>query len=106
MSANIILNIQLSFELAEKEKWYVASCPALDVFSQGETERQAERNLREALCLFLTSCVERGTLNTVLKECGFRPVSNSDPEKKGPEKYMNIPLHLMSDEVGSDRCHA
>ncbi len=82
MSANIILNIQLSFELVKKEKWYVASCPALDVFSQGGTEKQAEKNLREALCLFLTSCVERGTLDAVLKECGFRPVPHSDPGKE------------------------
>ncbi|OQX19621.1 MAG: hypothetical protein BWK80_36630 [Desulfobacteraceae bacterium IS3] len=77
MTANIILNIQLSFDIVKKEKWYVASCPALDVFSQGETEKQAEKNLKESLCLFLTSCIERGTLNDVLKECGFKPVSVS-----------------------------
>jgi predicted RNase H-like HicB family nuclease len=80
MEADIILNIQLSFELVKKEKWYVASCPALDVFSQGETEIQAEKNLRETLCLFLTSCIERGTLDTVLKECGFKSVSDYRPE--------------------------
>jgi len=39
---------------------YVASCPAPDVFSQGETEKKAEKNLKETLCLFLTSCIERG----------------------------------------------
>ncbi len=104
MSANIILNIQLSFELVKKEKWYVASCPALDVFSQGGTEKQAEKNLREALCLFLTSCVERGTLDAVLKECGFRPVPHSDPGKEFPERYINIPLHLLSERA--DQCHA
>jgi len=102
MTANIILNIQLSFEIAKKEKWYVASCPALDVFSQGETEKQAENNLKEALCLFLTSCIEMGTLNAVLKECGFKPVSNFDIEKKPQERYISIPLHLLSDKVVSE----
>ncbi|OQX24061.1 MAG: hypothetical protein BWK80_22745 [Desulfobacteraceae bacterium IS3] len=104
MEADIILNIQLSFELVKKEKWYVASCPALDVFSQGETELQAEKNLRETLCLFLTSCIERGTLDTVLKECGFKSVSDSRLETKERRRYISIPLHLLSDT--SDRCLA
>ncbi len=104
METDIILNIRLSFELIKKEKWYVASCPALDVFSQGETEIQAEKNLRETLCLFLTSCIERGTLDTVLKECGFRSVSDYRPETKERGRYISIPLHLLSDP--SDRCLA
>jgi predicted RNase H-like HicB family nuclease len=66
MPTDILLTIQLSFEIIKKEKWYLAACPALDVFSQGETEKQAEKNLQEALCLFLTSCAERGTLDAVL----------------------------------------
>jgi predicted RNase H-like HicB family nuclease len=104
MTANIILNIQLSFEIAKKEKWYVASCQALDVFSQGETEKQSEKNLKEALCLFLTSCIERGTLNAVLKECGFKPVPVIDIEKKSQERYISIPLHLLSDKVIPEQC--
>ena len=31
------------------EKLYVATCPELDVVSQGETEEEAERNVREAV---------------------------------------------------------
>ncbi|HEX5315004.1 MAG TPA: type II toxin-antitoxin system HicB family antitoxin [Candidatus Kapabacteria bacterium] len=35
------------------EKFYVATCPELDVVSQGETEAEAERNIREAVELLL-----------------------------------------------------
>lgn len=35
------------------EKYYVATCPELDVVSQGETEEEAERNVREAVELLL-----------------------------------------------------
>jgi len=106
MTANIILNIQLSFEIIKKEKWYVAWCPALDLFSQGETEKQAEKNLKETLCLFLNSCVERGALDAILKECGFKPALDSDSEIRLQKKYINVPLHLMSDKVLSEQCPA
>jgi predicted RNase H-like HicB family nuclease len=75
----ITLTFKLPCVIEKKEKWFVASCPAIDVVTQGETEEQAEKNLRESLCLFLTSCIERGTLGTVLKECGFKPVPGSTP---------------------------
>ncbi len=65
----------------------------------GQTEKQAEKNLRESLCLFLTSCIERGTLEAVLKECGFRHIPDSAPEIKSQERYLSIPLHLLSDKA-------
>ena len=52
-------------------KYFVSHCPVLDVYSQGHTEEEALRNLRDALRLFVESCHERGTLDQVLKECGF-----------------------------------
>jgi len=102
MENQLILNVQLSVIILKKEKWYLAGCPALDVFSQGETEQKAEDNLKEALCLFLTSCIERGTLDAVLKECGFRLTAN--PSKKDKERYITIPIHLLSDRIYP--CHA
>lgn len=40
---------------------YVALCPELDVVSQGDTAEQAERNLREAVELFLETASEKET---------------------------------------------
>ncbi|MBF0103493.1 MAG: hypothetical protein HQK77_21540 [Desulfobacterales bacterium] len=61
----------LPIKIKKRKKWFVSSCPILDVCSQGETEDHAKKNLIEALSLFLTSCYERNTLEAVLKECGF-----------------------------------
>ena len=46
-------------------------CPALEVGAQGETKNNAIKNLKEALPLFLIPCLERDTLDAVLKDCGF-----------------------------------
>ena len=63
--------IELPVKLTKGEKWHVASCPILDVHSQGDTVEEAKSNLTEALTLFFLSCFERGTLDEVLRECGF-----------------------------------
>lgn len=91
----ITLTFKLPMTIEKKEKWHVSSCPVRDVFSQDETKQKAEYNLKEALCLFLTSCIERGTLETVLKDCGFKPVS--DIKESTQEKYISIPLHMLSE---------
>ena len=73
------LRLQLPVRIERKDKWYIASCPVLDVFSQGKTEEKAKKNLTEALSTFLISCFERGTLEAVLKQCGFKPARGSIP---------------------------
>jgi predicted RNase H-like HicB family nuclease len=54
--------------------WYVAHCPPLDLTTQGRTISEAKKNLVEASELFITSCLERGTLDQALKELGFVPL--------------------------------
>lgn len=62
------------FEKDKDLNEYVVTCPILDICSQGSTKKEAEKNIREAVGLFLLSCIERDTLNEVLKECGFKPM--------------------------------
>ncbi len=38
----------------QEEKWFVAQCLEVDIASQGETEKKALENLREALALHFT----------------------------------------------------
>jgi len=57
----------------ENDNW-VAGCPRLDVYSQGETREEAKQVLKEAVALFVESCLERDTLAEVLRDCGFRLV--------------------------------
>jgi predicted RNase H-like HicB family nuclease len=89
----IELSFRLSYVLTPREKWIIASCPALDVHSQGETEELATSNLREAIQLFLETCVEMGTLDRVLRDSGLRV--SDDREAEPGTRTMEIPLHLM-----------
>ena len=106
----IKIDIRLPVRIEQKEKWYVSSCPVLDVFSQGSNPKEARDNLIEAVTLFLVTCLEHGTLETVLRECGFDTVSGSITEASGPaedkNEYMDIPLYLLSNPSGQARCHA
>ena len=74
----VTFNVKLP-ALVKKEKHgrrYISWCPVLDVYSQGESRDKALSNLSEALRLFFVSCFDRGTLDQVLKECGFKPWKN------------------------------
>lgn len=104
-SLKMKLTLELPIRITKKEKWYVAACPALDVISQGETEEQAKKNLGEALHLFLVSCLERGTLDAVLRECGFAPSEAPTSEADPTEEKINIPLHLLAKFAESGQCH-
>ncbi|MEN6438185.1 MAG: hypothetical protein ABFD97_06345 [Syntrophobacter sp.] len=104
------LTARLPIQITKKPKWFVASCPAFDVASQGETEELAKKNIAEALTMFLRSCVERGTLDAVLKECGFCSVVEHDQDAESAEyaagqEYVDIPLHLLSRFEDAHRCH-
>lgn len=110
MEFRITLTAKLPIQIIRKEKWFVASCPALDVASQGETEEIARSNIAEALTMFLRSCVERGTLDAVLKQCGFSSVLAQDKcldlcEPSADQEYVDIPLHLLSQSKENGHCH-
>lgn len=96
----------LEVSVKKEGKWYIASCNALDVHSQGMTEAKSIRNLIEALTLFVESCWERGTLEEVLKISGFKPVPISRLERgKSSQHIVNIPLPLASDQHAPAHAH-
>ncbi|HXQ24483.1 MAG TPA: type II toxin-antitoxin system HicB family antitoxin [Candidatus Acidoferrales bacterium] len=71
-SPRIGIEFRLPAKIRKKGKWYVSSCPSLDVHSQGRTKAEARRNLADALLFFLESCVRRQTLGDVLPAAGLR----------------------------------
>jgi len=98
-------NFRLPLSLKKEGKYYIASCPVLDVYSQGESQKAAKSNLIEAITLFIVSCFERGTLDAVLKECGF----NSAPIPKNArsaQHYIDVPIPLFVNQVANAECHA
>ena len=59
-------HITVEIEIRHIGDRYLSSCPALDVFSQGDTEEEAANHLLDALSGFLDTCQEMGTLDSVL----------------------------------------
>ncbi len=111
MAIKILFSAQLPLKLTKRKKWVVASCPILDVRSQGETEEKAKKNLIEALSLFFISCFERGTLDSVLKKCGFKPSREKITPKPGKRRksknYIDVPIpFLVKQGSHQSGCHA
>ncbi|CAN2039971.1 Type II toxin-antitoxin system HicB family antitoxin [Candidatus Magnetomoraceae bacterium gMMP-15] len=107
MNTNVRIDIKLPFKIIKQEKWYVSSCPIMDVYSQGETKEKAKNNLIEALTGFFISCIERGTLNDVLKECGFKIINDFsyiDADTAHQEEYINIPIPLLATLKEKEQC--
>lgn len=102
MSKTCTVNIeaQLPVEVKREGKLYIASCPLLDVCSQGPTRKKALANLGDALYLFFRSCYERGTLMQVLKESGFVPTRAPG---KAPRHTIRVPIPF---QVPAAACHA
>ena len=73
---------------------FVASCPALDVVSQGGSKEQALANLVEALQLFVETCYQMGTLGNVLREQGFPP--GEAVEDIDDDDWIHVPLSLIA----------
>ena len=93
MTAKMLAEFTVPAEVRQEGACFVAGCPPLDVFSQGESEESALVNLAEALQLFVESCYERGTLERILKDCGFKPAGdNSDAEESGHTVRVPLPL--------------
>ena len=95
MTTRLRVEFTVPAEVREEGAYYVSACPSLNVCSQGATEEAALVNLAEALHLFMESCFERGTLEEVLKDCGFRPDS-SDLEPAEGQRMVRVPLPLVA----------
>lgn len=109
MTAQVQFSMKVPVKITQKGKWFLASCAVLDVHSQGETANKAKKNLQESIALFLMSCIERGTLDAVLKQCGIAVYPGSSRVKKTiavEDDYLNIPIFLLANQNNPDACHA
>lgn len=54
--------------IGREKKWYVASCPILDLATQGKTEKEAKENIKELIEEYLS---DPDTLKPDLKRFTF-----------------------------------
>ena len=107
MKTRVDMKVRLPFSIRKKGDWFVSRCPLLDIFSQGRSRDEAIRNGVEAVSLFLLSCYRRGTLEAVLKECGFQP-AEADVEmlSVAEEEIHEVPLPFMVRTRDPGECRA
>ncbi len=97
---NLSITFHLPGVIKPKGDIFVANCPVLDLFTQGDTENEAKKNLKEAIELFLITCFENGTLQSVLTESGFRAgtVNLLDDDSNKTNNYIpinaKVPLYI------------
>lgn len=63
--------VECQVEYLQEDNVVVAVCPQLDLSSFGKDLDEARNRFKEALDLFVEECLEQGTLDRVLTECGF-----------------------------------
>lgn len=78
----------------DKAVGFISYCHALDVYSQGPTEQKAIENLKEAVHLFISSCLDRGTFDQILRKEGFEldTAETQDPD----EVMLDVPIALVA----------
>ena len=47
------MQVPLPIVITKEDKWFVASCPTLDVATQGETEQEARENMADLIDEYL-----------------------------------------------------
>jgi len=107
MKREMRLHGDLPFELTHEDAWIVASCPVLDVASQGKTAKSAERNLRAAVHLFLRDCLKSGTLEHVFRAAGLVRLELAGhvcwiakaPGKNRPFRNLKVRVHAATEEA-------
>jgi hypothetical protein len=65
------VKIEFTSQVFKEGKMYVAHTPELDLSSCATTQIKAQKNLMEAVRLFLEEAEKKGSLDQILAEAGF-----------------------------------
>ena len=90
----ICINFRLPVIIKKRKNWYLSSCPVLDVHSQGKTDAEALANLKEALALFVMTCLKMGTLDKVMKDSGFIGGKVKKRPPRHISDFIDIPITI------------
>ena len=101
----VFFEVTLPIKIKKEEGMFISCCPVLDVYSQGETAAEAKKNIIEATRLFITACFERGTLDAVLKECGFAAIKKAVTIPKD-HRFIKVPIPFNVTGGCTTECHA
>lgn len=74
MGISITFNLRIGLRHDKEAEVFVGYCPALKIYSQGETEQEAIIATQSAVSLFIRECLKRDILRDVFKEHGLTKI--------------------------------
>ena len=87
--------------------WFIATCEALDVVSQGKSQKEAHAAIIEAVSLFLETCYEMGTLGDVLRQLGFNQMQPQRDRVGKSHDVIEVPMELVANaQTGRHKSYA
>lgn len=101
----VFFELTVPIKIKKEADGFVACCPVLDLYAQGNTEAAAKKNMFVTVQLFITSCFERGTLDSVLKECGFHAIKGGGAVPKD-HGFIKVPIPFNVTGGCPTECHA
>lgn len=93
MKTTVTFSINLPYRTRQEGRGFVAWCPLVDVSSFGETRERAVAMLAEAVNLFISECFRMGTLDQVLRECGFAKAVKAESRPR-QTVAINLPADI------------
>ncbi len=70
-------NVSLPVFIIKEHNYFVAYTPALDFAATGDSIESAKKSFSEAINIFFDDIENKGTLENVLQEFGWRKINNS-----------------------------
>jgi len=88
---------KLPISIIKQNKSFVAYCPILDISTVGKSAKDAQLKFTELSGLFFDELLEKGTLNDVLSELGWKKVQKSwNPPKVISNLSVGIKLPTIA----------
>ena len=81
-SVQMVFNLTCLVRHDAEAAVFVSHCPALGVYSQGESEEEAREAIKSAATLYVEAAYDFDRLDQVLRRAGFRRVA---PGSQPPE---------------------
>ena len=75
MKTRMKINVPVSY--FKEDKSFFAYTPALDLSSAGKTLKEAEKNIAEAVSIFMEEILKNGTTDEVLSSLGWKKISKT-----------------------------
>ena len=111
-SLEMLIRLQCAIEHDSQADVFVSRCPALALYSQGETRDEALAAIKEAVELYLKAALDFDRFDQILRRAGFRKVMPGSTEnlpgqfiavRERPEKSeqleIEVPLTLVAKQA-------